>query len=101
MEKRGTLQRDRKQRDDLVIAQMKERRELQDKIRLTREREAKQILALYKDAAHYRLMQAGELPEMRESFERGSGRERGSERGASRGRESGSGRGRDKGFDLG
>ncbi|WAC47574.1 hypothetical protein OVA03_12795 [Asticcacaulis sp. SL142] len=94
------LQRDRKQRDDLVIAQMKERRELQDKIRLTREREAKQILALYKDAAHYRLMQAGELPEMRESLERGSGRERGSERGASRGRDVGT-RSKEKGLDLG
>jgi hypothetical protein len=96
-----SLQRDRKQRDDLIIAQMKERRELQDKIRLTREREAKQILALYKDAAHYRLMQAGELPEMRENFERGSGREGLSERGASRGRDGNTGRGRDKGLDLG
>jgi len=50
------LQRDREQRHALVMAQLHERQELQADITLTRERMAKQILALYKDAARYRQM---------------------------------------------
>lgn len=50
------LQRDRAQRHDLVSAQLKERKGLQSQIVMQRERSARQVLGLYRDAAHYRRM---------------------------------------------
>jgi hypothetical protein len=58
-----SLQRDREQRHALVMAQLHERQELQADITLTRERSAKQILALYKDAARYRELSQSQGPE--------------------------------------
>lgn len=50
------LQRDRAQRHDLVSAQLKDRAALQSQISVLRERHAKQLLGLYRDAAQYRRM---------------------------------------------
>lgn len=50
------LQRDRAQRHDLVSAQLKERQALQQEIVRLRERSARQVLGLYRDAAQYRRM---------------------------------------------
>ncbi|MBB5985646.1 relaxase/mobilization nuclease domain-containing protein [Sphingobium lignivorans] len=50
------LQRDRAQRHDLVQSQLKERQGLQSQIAQERERQARQLLGLYRDAAHYRRM---------------------------------------------
>lgn len=50
------LQRDRAQRHDLVSAQLKERQGLQREIVSLRERSARQVLGLYRDAAQYRRM---------------------------------------------
>lgn len=50
------LQRDRAQRHDLVSAQLKERQVLQQEIVRLRERSARQVLGLYRDAAQYRRM---------------------------------------------
>lgn len=51
-----SLQRDRAQRHDLVSAQLKERQALQQEIVHLRERSARQLLGLYRDAAQYRRM---------------------------------------------
>lgn len=56
MEAFFSLQRDRAQRHDLVSAQLKERQTLQREIGRLRERSARQVLGLYRDAAHYRRM---------------------------------------------
>lgn len=50
------LQRDRGQRHDLVQSQMKERQGLQSELIAARERHARQVLGLYRDAAQYRRM---------------------------------------------
>lgn len=50
------LQRDSNQRHDLVSAQLKERQGLQREIVSLRERSARQVLGLYRDAAQYRRM---------------------------------------------
>jgi len=50
------LQRDRAQRHDLISAQLKERQGLQREIVSLRERSARQVLGLYRDAAQYRRM---------------------------------------------
>ena len=50
------VQRDRGQRHELVQAQLKERQGLQARIVGTRERHARQMLGLYRDAARYRQM---------------------------------------------
>ncbi len=50
------LQRDRAQRHDLISAQLKDRAALQSQISVLRERHAKQLLGLYRDAAQYRRM---------------------------------------------
>lgn len=63
------LQRDREQRQGLVAAQLAERADLQVLIRQTRARNAEQVLALYRDAANYRLMR-----DLRSGAERGEGR---------------------------
>lgn len=64
------LKRDREQRQTMLEAQHKERRKLQDKFRQTRERHAKRIQELHKQAANYRLMRDGEQKPMREQFSR-------------------------------
>jgi hypothetical protein len=50
------VQRDRNQRHDLVQAQLKERQGLQSRIVAERERHARQMVGLYRDAARYRQM---------------------------------------------
>lgn len=50
------VQRDREQRHDLVSAQLKDRQGLQSQIVALRERNARQVLGLYRDAAAYRRM---------------------------------------------
>lgn len=54
MEAHFGMQRDRAQRHDLVSAQLKERQGLQSQIQQGRERHARQVLGLYRDAAQYR-----------------------------------------------
>lgn len=54
------LQRDRAQRHDLIRAQLKDRQALQSQIVQQRERHARQLLGLYRDAANYRRMMRGE-----------------------------------------
>ena len=53
------LQRDSAQRDDLVRDHMRERSELQQTISRERERQARQVLGLYRDAAEFRRMRDG------------------------------------------
>lgn len=54
------VQRDRAQRHDLISAQLKDRQSLQIQIVAQRERNARQVLGLYRDAAQYRrVMQDG------------------------------------------
>ncbi len=64
------LQRDREQRHALVQAQLRERQELQDRIRLTRAFHAQELRDLHRDAATYRLMERGGAPEMRDAVDR-------------------------------
>lgn len=54
MEAFFALNRDRKQRHDLIQAQLKERQTLQAKIMEVRNRHTKMLLDLYRHAAHYR-----------------------------------------------
>ncbi len=54
MEAFFSLNRDRKQRHDLIQAQLKERQTLQAKIIEVRTRHTKMLLDLYRHAAHYR-----------------------------------------------
>ena len=54
MEAFFALNRDRKQRHDLIQAQLKERQTLQAKIMEVRARNGKMLLDLYRHAAHYR-----------------------------------------------
>lgn len=72
------LRRDRDQRQSMFDAQHKERRELQVRIRETRERHARQILELYKQAANYRLMRDGngQSRSIRSEFSRNAGEAR-------------------------
>jgi hypothetical protein len=46
-------ERDRTERHGLITAQLRERQELQSKIKTARRREAEQVLALYRDAAKF------------------------------------------------
>ena len=63
MEAFFALQRDRAQRHDLIQVQLGERRQLQAEIALSRERSAKQVLALYQASAKYRRMnETGRAP---------------------------------------
>nr|WP_245842999.1 relaxase/mobilization nuclease domain-containing protein [Sphingomonas laterariae] len=72
------LRRDRDQRRSMLDAQHKERRELQVRIRQTRERHARQILELHKQAANYRLMRDGNTQSrsIRSEFSRKAGEAR-------------------------
>jgi hypothetical protein len=53
------LNRDRKQRQDLVAAQLKDRQALQAKIMEVRAKQTKMILNLYQHSAHYRHLEKG------------------------------------------
>ncbi len=64
------LQRDRKQRDDLVRAQLAERRELQKQIMETRTRNAQRVLNLYRDAAVQQRQRSARMVEARRDFTR-------------------------------
>jgi hypothetical protein len=57
MEAFFSLNRDRKQRHDLIHAQLKERQTLQAKIMEVRTRHTKMLLDLYRHAAHYRRLE--------------------------------------------
>ncbi|HEX7858476.1 MAG TPA: relaxase/mobilization nuclease domain-containing protein [Sphingobium sp.] len=57
------VQRDRTQRHELVAVQLKERQTLQRDIGQARERHARQVLGLYRDAARYREMARGVQPD--------------------------------------
>lgn len=69
MEAHFGVQRDRSQRHDPVQAQLKERQGLQSRIVAERERHARQMLGLYRDAARYRQM-AREGSRARDSTDR-------------------------------
>jgi len=56
------MQRDRNQRHALVQAQLQERQGLQTRVVAVRERHARQMLGLYRDAACYRQMARGGSP---------------------------------------
>ncbi len=70
------LQRDRDQRQMMRNAQLAERRRLQEQIRHTRERHARQILELHRQAANYRLMRDGQEPSIRTEFSKKAGQAR-------------------------
>ena len=76
-----SLRRDRDQRQAMLNAQHAERRKLQEQIRQTRERHARQILELHNQAANYRLMRDGNQQSIRSEFSRkaGEAREQGRE----------------------
>lgn len=63
-----SLQRDRAQRDDLVIVQMKERRALQERIRAVRRQNAERLLVLYQESARVRQMAQGRDQSLRSQF---------------------------------
>ncbi|MEP2987382.1 MAG: relaxase [Parasphingorhabdus sp.] len=67
------LKRDREQRQTMLEAQHKERRKLQQQFRQTRERHAKQIQELHKQAANYRLMRDENQTSLRDQFSRKAG----------------------------
>ena len=64
MEAWFALQRDREQRHALMEAQMRERQVLQGQIAAARERHRKEVEALHRDAANYRLMSRGKAPNL-------------------------------------
>lgn len=70
MEALWAVERDRRQRQAIVEAQLRERQRLQDEIKQARSRHAQALRALHFDAANYRLMQRGEEPRARPKFER-------------------------------
>ncbi|MGE4313777.1 MAG: relaxase/mobilization nuclease domain-containing protein [Pseudobdellovibrionaceae bacterium] len=70
------LRRDRDQRQAMLNAQHAERRKLQEQIKQTRERHARQILSLHNQAANYRLMRDGSQQTIRSEFSRSAGQAR-------------------------
>ncbi|MEM7778761.1 MAG: relaxase [Pseudomonadota bacterium] len=64
------VRRDRDQKQIMLEAQHKERRELQRRFRQTRERHSKQILELHKQAANYRLMRDDKQQSLHSQFSR-------------------------------
>jgi hypothetical protein len=56
------LERDRRQRDAMVAAQLHERRALQEHLKAARERRETVLLTLYRDFANYREMKRGSAP---------------------------------------
>ncbi|WBQ11223.1 relaxase/mobilization nuclease domain-containing protein [Hyphomonadaceae bacterium ML37] len=62
MEALWALERDRRQRDAMVAAQLQERRGLQERLKAARERRDTLLLKLYRDYANYRDMKRGAPP---------------------------------------
>jgi len=62
MEAFFAMQRDRAQRDALIRDQLKERSRLQTDLQQVRTRQARQLLALYRDAARFRQAQEAAAP---------------------------------------
>lgn len=62
MEALWALERDRRQRDAMVAAQLDERRALQERLKAARERRETVLLKLYRDFANYREMKRGAAP---------------------------------------
>lgn len=62
MEVLWALERDRRQRDATVAAQLDERRALQERLKAARERRETALLKLYRDFANYREMKRGAAP---------------------------------------
>lgn len=63
------LRRDQDQRQMLIAAQLRDRRQLQVQIKGVRDRHAQTLRALHFDQANYRLMQRGEEPRAKPAFE--------------------------------
>ena len=70
MEALWSLQRDREQRHALLQAQLKERQELQAKIRELRSEHAERLRELHRDTSNYRSLSRGEPPKARPPQER-------------------------------
>lgn len=87
METTFARERDHHERHSLIQSQMKDRQSLQAAIRENRRQDAERILGLYRDAANFRRMRAGELAQ-------GSG-------GGAEGSDRQPGKPRDRGLDLG
>jgi hypothetical protein len=83
-----SLERDRSQRDALVISQLKERQSLQQQIKAVRRENAERVLALHRQAAHFRQMAAQQQEGLRGAFSQPA---RGEPR-SSRGRDTDAGR---------
>lgn len=83
-----SLERDRSQRDALVISQLKERQSLQQQIKAVRRENAERVLGLHRQAAHFRQMAAEQQEGLRGAFSQPA---RGESR-SSRGRDTDSGR---------
>ena len=77
MEAFFSLNRDRKQRHDLVNAQLKERQTLQSKIMEVRTRHTKMLLDLYRHAAHYRHLEKDKQAQRQNTNKRDNGLELG------------------------
>jgi hypothetical protein len=71
MEMTFARERDRNERHSLIQSQMQDRQALQAVIRENRRQDAERILGLYRDAANFRRMRAGELAQGRD----GTGRD--------------------------
>ncbi len=69
MEALWALRRDQDQRQAVITAQLQERQTLQDEIRAARARHAQALREIHFDATNYRLMQRGQEPKARPSFE--------------------------------
>ena len=65
----ASVMRDRAQSDGLLRDQMKERSELQGRIKIARERHAAQVLALYREASAFRRMQSGQTQTREAGFD--------------------------------
>lgn len=65
------LQRDRTERDELVLVQMGERRALQSRIKAMRREHASRLLLLYRDASRYRQMGAELQSKRNQGFDLG------------------------------
>lgn len=69
MEALWALRRDQDQRQAVITAQLQERQKLQDEIRAARARHAQALREIHFDATNYRLMQRGQEPKAKPSFE--------------------------------
>jgi hypothetical protein len=63
-----SLERDRRQRNALVISQLKERHSLQQQIKAVRRENAERVLSLHRQAAHFGQMAAQQQEGLRGAF---------------------------------